>query len=209
MKATAIVLLSLLAILVSCKTDGGSGNDKPLYYIMPLGLAYQWSYEVRDSLEGQTPFLDTLELIVIADTTINGQRWYVFNQSIPAVGLPTGLVSGKSAGLFARVDDFEYLLMKYPAIVSESWAPVDGCEIEVSADTMITVPAGDYDALTYRLTCEDSVEVVEASAAVDVGIVLIRHWQPGTDDLSRITDYRLLSLDLASDLSPGIPRRVF
>lgn len=209
MKSALLSLLCVSIVTLSCKNDGGSGGDTPLYTILPLDVGYTWTYEIKDSIEGQQPSFDTLVLIVIADTVIQGQHWHIFNQSIPAVGLPTGLVSNRSTGVFARVGDTQYLLMKYPVIVGESWLPVDGCEIEVSADSAVSVPAGSYAAVTYRLQCEDSVDVVEATAAVDVGIVLIRHWRPYAGELERVTGYRLVSFDLATGLAPGTPRRVF
>ena len=162
--------------------------------IMPLGIDNTWtarntSYDIY----GNELFSSTATMLIVRDTIISGDRWYIDQSDM--------LYANRADGLYRRnSQNRTYLFLKYPAAVDQAYAgDPDASETLVvkSVDTSITVAAGTYLCHMYESRKSGELATVHYYYALDIGPIRFNtYWNADEDPLVLKASWELQSLEL-------------
>ena len=152
MKTTALVLTLLLFVLgCSKKSDNPvSTVDDTTNQILPLQVGNSWTYNVMTyDTAGTGTFYALINMVVVRDTTIGGERWYIVSSS-GASGV--GILKVKSDGLWYHSAAGNFLGIKYPAADLSAFLMQSITVSVVSNSASVTVPKGTFSCIKYGVT---------------------------------------------------------
>lgn len=153
----AVLVVSLMA---GCElTSPGTESERQAEPdLLPLAVGNEWILQSTwesAPITGSTVSIDTIR--VTADTTINGETWYLV------------LDSGEGADFFAtnredglwkwsgpqQPNSTPYLALRHPAAFGEEYRPTEDVSVRVrGVDTTITVEAGSFASTYYQWLVE-------------------------------------------------------
>jgi hypothetical protein len=172
LKSLKIVVMMQTFILVILSGFGcqdapptSSGGDSEV--LMPLTIGNSWTYAVTGYDETGNG-LKTVELTlnVCRDTIIGGEVWYDLDPNVPFFGF-----TNKEDGVWwCRPPIPQFLWAKYPASVDDEWEIPGGVTGQVmETDALISVPAGEFVCIHYKIM----------SLTSDGVVILHNYWSPG------------------------------
>lgn len=153
----SILLMILAVAAVGCGKDKSCCPVEPS--ILPLMVGNQWlgvstNYDSTGTVEN----VDTLAYVIVRDTAISGETWYVMTTDADTTDGPAKvgslqLMTRRDDGIWVAafgVPDFAPLLTyKFPAADGETFIRgSDSTTVQISA-AEVTVPAGMYDCYCY------------------------------------------------------------
>jgi hypothetical protein len=147
--------------------------------LQPLAVGNEWSFRTTQfNVNGAVSSQDTIALRLVADTVIDGVRWFTTG--------PDGRLANTAQGLFrvsttaARGES--RLLLRFPASTGDRYSNGDAGEYVVaSVADSVEVPAGKY--VTYRYQVSPAgADTADYFYAPGVGLVKseYRIFDPGT-----------------------------
>jgi hypothetical protein len=188
----AVLLMAAIA-LAGCGDDNGT-NSTSDDTIMPLAVGNKWvyrttTYPVTGSMQSapQDSVVTRDSILVVADTMIEGERWYIVGGSLYDEGGRTAFAN-RSDGMRVAIDVGgeqmqQWLFAKYPVTAGETYEiPLAATPVTVqSTDSTVTVPAGTYEVYAYAVVLgfgyADYVQFTP-----NVGLVYWEVWEPGPAD---------------------------
>ncbi len=167
--AFAVIATMMLA---GCGESSPSGTDTTpdgADRLLPLALGNRWIYEttIYDSTGKATLKADTT--LVAGDTTIQGERWFFFNddRATPTVSRTDGVYYWDTRNNASR------LYVRYPGAVGESYERGSQRYTIVATNTTVTVPAGVFTCYQIRLT-DQNIPGLDATLSIAPGTGTIK-----------------------------------
>jgi hypothetical protein len=122
--------------------------------IMPLAVGNMWEYFVTEIDTFPLPVIHYYDtLVIVSDTVIDGERWYIGNNNIRYVNRPDGL--------YEKYDNYpDYCAVAWPGALHDSatvYSPLSFPYLLVpvectNLDTAVTTPAGTFNCQMYEGT---------------------------------------------------------
>ncbi|MGB2868962.1 MAG: hypothetical protein WBD36_10955 [Bacteroidota bacterium] len=152
MKITAMFLTVLLLGLGCSKSSDNpvSTVDDTSNQILPLQVGNSWTYNVMTyDTAGIGTFYALINMVVVRDTTIGGERWYIVSSSGSS---GVGIIKVKSDGLWYHSAAGNFLGVKYPAADLSAFL-LQSITVSVASNSAsVTVPKGTFSCIKYGVT---------------------------------------------------------
>jgi hypothetical protein len=163
-----VLILPVLLLFSGCSED--ESNPTPpntTSVIWPLVIGNTWIMQnyALNPITGQLVLGEPDTTVVSTDTTIQGVKWYILRAS----GADPGYATNKTDGYWVIDEQMvPRLMLKYPVQVNDSYPVIqtsggsnDTSLITVtSVNQSVTVPAGTFTCVTYRMTDAANTMVV-------------------------------------------------
>ncbi len=176
----------------------GCNEDPVDSFIVPLSLENEWVTTITEyNSSGGVIGSATGTGVIVGDTLINDVTWYFLETD--TAGVDTSITTNMIDGLWAMTDSTsnpEILLLKYPASAGENYALYQATVTVESISTPITVPAGTFDCLYYRVHVPLIGTLARIYAAPNIGIIRMEEYtlQLFTTYLSRTVELESYSI---------------
>ncbi len=165
--ALKILFASALVASLSCNSKDGapSAPGANLDQIIPLAIGNQWVTHIASWDSTGRPNVTGIDTTRIdRDTNLQFGLWFVDNKGNHTTNRATGywVLSNSIAAMF----------LKYPTVVDDVYQFGNDSIRVVSVDTPITVPAGTFSCVCYKLTySSQGVAYQTFFASVNKGII--------------------------------------
>lgn len=169
------MLFYIVAVLTSYTVSPESADTG----IWPLDIGNEWNYEVTlQTPEGENDVrIETME--ILRDTTFRDLEWFIgsrFSLIEPTDGIM--MYANRDDGHHwienVVVPEDETLLFAYPSEAGHVHHSNEAKIMVISTDTLITVPAGDFDCYHYAIPISDFDETSALHFFVSPGVGLVK-----------------------------------
>ena len=142
----AIIVICIVVAGFSChsRDAGVSSPVTNVDVIIPLAVGNQWVTHTASWDSSGRPNVTLVDTArIVRDTTVQFERWFVDKTGSCVTNRPTGywVLSNSVPDLF----------LKYPVSLNDSYVYGNDSVQVVSMDTSITVPAGTFNCVGYKM----------------------------------------------------------
>jgi hypothetical protein len=104
--------------------------------IMPLAIGNRWDFQVINFTNPVVPDTSYDSIVIVGDTTIEGEQWFIMNGG--------ALLTNRDDGLWRMAEtDVPYLWLKFPGAVGQppyNADPVSGESVKITYTSKLIVP---------------------------------------------------------------------